>query len=174
MYASLIIEVTSLEPTISVQLTDYLDDAPPEYFAVSYAWGSEQNTETILCSGQTLNITPPLKEGLRCMCTASGSRKFWIDAICINQDDNREKEVQVAKMHHIYQNSNGVYVWLGKEENDSDVAISAISEVKDVVEDEKDLTERILKLKSEAPRLLVLSAFKPLANLSRRSWFRRL
>lgn len=80
----------------------------------------------------------------------------------------------MAKMHHIYRESKGVYVWLGKEENDSDAAISGITEVKDVEGDEKDLTERILKLKSKAPRLFDLSVFKPLANLSCRTWFRRL
>jgi hypothetical protein len=153
---------------------DYPDDAPPEYFAVSYAWGSEQNTENILCSGKAFNITPHLKEGLRCICTTSGSRRLWVDAICINQEDNREKEAQVAKMHHIYREAKSVYVWPGKEQDNSDAAISAISEVKDVLRDKKDLTERILKLNSKAPRLLDLSVFKPLANLSRRTWFRRL
>lgn len=170
-----VFEITSLEPTISVQLSDYPDAAPPEYFAVSYAWGLEANTEAILCSGKTFHITPHLREGLKCMCTASGSRRFWVDAICINQDNNSEKEVQVAKMHHIYRKANGVYVWLGKEESGSDAAISAIREVKDKNPlDEKDLTERILKIKSEAPRLFDLAVFKPLAHLSRRSWFRRL
>jgi hypothetical protein len=175
-----VIEITSLEPTISVELTDCPDTTPPEYFAVSYAWGLEQNTETILCSGKLFNVTPHLKEGLRCMCAKSGSRRFWVDAICINQANNREKEVQVAKMHHIYRQSKGVYVWLGKEENDSDAAISAIKEVQDKsrdekdIRDEKDVMEIISTLKSEQPRLFDVSAFKPLANLSRRTWFRRL
>src|SRR5271168_4559876 len=165
-----VIEITSLVPTISVQLIDYPDESPPEYFALSYAWGSEQNTETILCCGKPFNVTPHLKEGLRCICTASGSRRLWVDAICINQSDHSEKEAQVLKMHHIYKKSKCVYVWLGKEENESDAAISAISAVPDVEGDQMDVMERILRLKSEAPRLFDVSAFKPLASLSRRTW----
>jgi hypothetical protein len=169
-----VIEITNLEPTIIVQLTDYPDETPPEYFALSYAWGLEQATETILCSGKPFKVTPHLKEGLRCVCTRSGSRRLWVDAICINQGDDGEKETQVAKMHHIYKKSKGVYVWLGKEENDSDAAISAINEAQDAARAEPDLVKGIAGIKSEAPRLFDISSLKPLANLSRRSWFRRL
>lgn len=110
-----VIEITSPEPSISVQLTDYRDEATPEYFALFYAWGSEQASETILCCGKPFNVTPHLKEGLRCICTTSRCGRLWVDAICINQGNDREKETQVAKMHHIYRKSKGVYVWLGKE-----------------------------------------------------------
>ena len=169
-----VVEITGLEPTINVQLTDYPDEAPPEYFAISYAWGLEQNTETILCSGKQFKVTPHLKEGLRCIYMASGRRRFWVDAICINQRDDREKGIQVEKMHHIYKGSKAVYVWLGKEENDSDAAISAIKEIPNAPEIKDDLFQRLLGLKTEAPRLFDVSAFKPLAHLSRREWFRRL
>jgi len=169
-----VVEIMGLEPTINVQLTDYPDEAPPEYFAVSYAWGSEQNTETILSSGKQFKVTPHLKEGLRCIYTASGRRRFWVDAICINQHDDREKAMQVGKMHHIYRKSRAVYVWLGKEENDSDAAISAIKDMPDAPEIKDDLFKRLLGLRTEAPRLFDVSAFKPLAHLSRRTWFRRL
>src|SRR2546430_1120222 len=98
----------SLEPTINVQLTNYPDEAPSEFFALSYAWGSEQNNETVLCSGKSFKVTPHLKEGLRCICMTSGSRRFWIDAICINQDNDGEKAAQMAKMHHIFRKSKGV------------------------------------------------------------------
>jgi len=37
---------------------------------------------------------------------------FWIDALCINQDDE-ERSSQVALMAHIYQQAGEVLVWLG-------------------------------------------------------------
>lgn len=61
---------------------------------------------------------------------------------------------------------------LGK--NDSDAAISAINKVKDVATGEQDLVKRVAGLKSEVPLLFDVSASKPLADLSRRTWFRRL
>lgn len=37
----------------------------------------------------------------------------WIDALCINQYDEAEKERQVRNMFHIYQKASTVLVWLG-------------------------------------------------------------
>jgi len=39
---------------------------------------------------------------------------YWIDAICINQKDVDERNVQVRMMHHIYFRAQTVVVWLGK------------------------------------------------------------
>ena len=38
---------------------------------------------------------------------------IWIDAICINQDDNDERSSQVAMMDDIYQKAEEVVAWLG-------------------------------------------------------------
>lgn len=42
-------------------------------------------------------------------------RRLWIDAICINQDDNREKGTQVMVMAGIYARCISVLIWLGLE-----------------------------------------------------------
>ncbi|KAK0725074.1 heterokaryon incompatibility protein-domain-containing protein [Lasiosphaeris hirsuta] len=44
-----------------------------------------------------------------------GSRMVWIDSICINQDDIREREAQVAKMAHIYSECRQAVVYLGDD-----------------------------------------------------------
>jgi hypothetical protein len=41
-------------------------------------------------------------------------RFLWIDAICINQNDNKEKACQVQLMGEIYQQAENVHVWLGE------------------------------------------------------------
>jgi len=53
-------------------------------------------------------------------------RIFWIDAICINQNDDIEKGHQVASMAKIYAKVSGVIVWFGEAADDSDRAIRAI------------------------------------------------
>jgi hypothetical protein len=45
------------------------------------------------------------------------SQLFWIDQLCINQDDKDEKEIQVENMGQIYSGAQKVVVWLGPEEN---------------------------------------------------------
>lgn len=43
---------------------------------------------------------------------------LWIDAICINQSDIKEREEQVARMAHIYKRARRVVVWLGDTDED--------------------------------------------------------
>ncbi|KAF2793996.1 hypothetical protein K505DRAFT_325083 [Melanomma pulvis-pyrius CBS 109.77] len=40
---------------------------------------------------------------------------FWIDALCINQNDVDERSNQVKGMREIYQNARSVRIWLGSE-----------------------------------------------------------
>lgn len=42
---------------------------------------------------------------------------LWVDAICINQEDNEEKAQQVAKMGLIYSQAENVHIWLGGGED---------------------------------------------------------
>jgi hypothetical protein len=53
-------------------------------------------------------------------------RKLWIDALCINQEDIAERNVQVQRMGNIYQTAKGVLIWLGEASDDCDVAIDAL------------------------------------------------
>lgn len=53
-------------------------------------------------------------------------RIIWVDAVCINQADEKEKEHQILLLPAIYANANRVAVWLGEAHNDSDQALEAI------------------------------------------------
>ncbi|EHK97015.1 putative Heterokaryon incompatibility protein 6, OR allele [Glarea lozoyensis 74030] len=44
---------------------------------------------------------------------------FWIDAICINQDDIPERNSQVQRMGDLYTNASFVMVWLGPDVDES-------------------------------------------------------
>src|SRR5207247_11025924 len=64
----------------------------------------------------------------------------------------------------------------GEASDGSDDAIEAIRRVElpQNTEEDETFTDRILHLKSQAPKLFEMNLFKPIAALSRRSWFRRL
>jgi hypothetical protein len=38
---------------------------------------------------------------------------MWVDAICLNQEDDQEKNHRVAMMKTIYETAEQVVVWLG-------------------------------------------------------------
>jgi hypothetical protein len=53
-------------------------------------------------------------------------RILWIDAICINQEDNAEKGQQVQSMAKIYAKASRVIVWLGEAASDSNQALRVL------------------------------------------------
>ncbi|RYP29982.1 hypothetical protein DL767_006465 [Monosporascus sp. MG133] len=51
---------------------------------------------------------------------------LWVDAICINQNDLREKASQVNMMDQIYKSAETTVVWLGREDHHTEMAIQTI------------------------------------------------
>lgn len=121
-----------------------LYELPPEstfweqetvFEALSYQWGSPNNPGAAFVkpssigntSVATFSIGKNLESALRHLRYTSKPRTLWIDAICINQNDNTEKAAQVVRMADIYSLAARVVVWLGAAEDDSDLAISTLA-----------------------------------------------
>ncbi|KAH8746730.1 heterokaryon incompatibility, partial [Hyaloscypha sp. PMI_1271] len=96
-----------------------------KYIALSYTWGDHTPTAPILLDGQRFFVTKNLYSFLQHFRQPPGYGSFvyWIDAICINQGDVREKDKQVQRMKQIYEGADEVYVWLGPEADDSHLAM---------------------------------------------------
>jgi hypothetical protein len=54
-------------------------------------------------------------------------RLLWIDAICINQRDSAERSSQIRIMGEIYLKAFSLVIWLGQEQDGSDLAFEALS-----------------------------------------------
>lgn len=54
---------------------------------------------------------------------------LWIDAICINQWDTKEKSLQVAVMDRIYTQATFVAMWLGKDDGHAAAAAQAVDKL---------------------------------------------
>jgi hypothetical protein len=96
------------------------------YEAVSYVWGSQENLLTIAVDNQSFQITRKLFTALQHVRDDKLPRIIWVDAICINQKEDTEKEHQIASMAEIYAKARGVVIWLGDVENDDDRALEAL------------------------------------------------
>ncbi|KAJ2982485.1 hypothetical protein NQ176_g1349 [Zarea fungicola] len=84
--------------------------------ALSYRWGDELADKPILLNGVEKTVKQNLSDALlflrnRRPCPDT---LYWIDALCINQDDVAERNEQVKLMRHIYFRASTVLVWLGK------------------------------------------------------------
>jgi hypothetical protein len=101
----------------------------PSYEAVSYCWGAEIFPEILYVSDGVLAITENLAAGLRRFRFKDRVRRLWIDAVCIKQDDDKEKGHQVALMATIYRNAECVLVWLGEGSRDAHAGLEYIREL---------------------------------------------
>jgi Heterokaryon incompatibility protein (HET) len=104
------------------------------YEALSYVWGDPMNEmKEILVDDTNARITPNLDTALHCIRDKDKSRYLWIDAVCINQNDHREKNHQVKLMSDIYSRADRVLVFLGLEDGCSEAFdyFDAVSKARD-------------------------------------------
>ncbi|KFY88006.1 hypothetical protein V500_06634 [Pseudogymnoascus sp. VKM F-4518 (FW-2643)] len=85
----------------------------PLYEALSYCWGDLSNPVTIQCDTSTISVTQNLYSALVRLQKKQEIRTLWVDAICINQNDDLERSHQVRQMKDIYQTASQTLVWLG-------------------------------------------------------------
>lgn len=90
-------------------------DSHPFYEALSYVWGDPGIQQTIQVNNHPYKVTENLWMVLRRLRDSSATRVLWIDAICINQEDNAEKSHQVAMMGEIYRRCDKAVIWLGED-----------------------------------------------------------
>jgi hypothetical protein len=95
------------------------------YAALSYCWGSAAQSHSILLDGIQIPITENLYHALYRL-RASGRLLLWVDAVCIDQRNDRERNFQVTRMSAIYKNAREVLVWLGPAADNSDDAMKAL------------------------------------------------
>ncbi|KAI1120293.1 heterokaryon incompatibility protein-domain-containing protein [Nemania abortiva] len=85
-----------------------------------------------------LAVRRNLVEALRYLRSSGTSRTMWIDAICINQNDIPEKNIQVPRMGSIYRLARRVVAWLGTEFVDCDMVFSRLEHLGKQVELTRD------------------------------------
>ncbi|KAF4339372.1 heterokaryon incompatibility (het-6OR allele) [Fusarium beomiforme] len=91
------------------------------YEALSYTWSepnsfSDRKIEVIAnFSSHSMVVSGNLFIALRELRRSNTSRLIWADAICINQEDFKERGQQVSMMGEIFSGAWQVIIWLGEE-----------------------------------------------------------
>ncbi|KAF2117514.1 heterokaryon incompatibility protein-domain-containing protein, partial [Lophiotrema nucula] len=93
----------------------HLADLRDRYEALSYTWGEPVFSHHIFSveDGTSIPITGNLDMILRRFREPSRVRSLWIDAVCIDQQDDNDKANQIGMMKAIYSTASRVLVWLG-------------------------------------------------------------
>jgi Heterokaryon incompatibility protein (HET) len=101
--------------------------AQPRFKALSYTWGGVDFKRTIVVNGHKVCITPNLYAALEHLRDLFSTAVLWVDAVCINQSDVRERNHQVSQMAMIYAAADEVISWLGEPADNSDLAMEFIA-----------------------------------------------
>ncbi|KAL2670666.1 hypothetical protein Neosp_014455 [[Neocosmospora] mangrovei] len=127
----------------------------PSYEAVSYCWGGDDGDYTkpefIIIGGRLFPITKNCAAVLRKIRKPKSKRLIWIDSLCINQNDVKERSVQVSQMGQIFSGAQKVHIFLGNNVDDT-----TVSEAFDVLSSMQDLTEFGIKLRDRAESVKAL------------------
>lgn len=89
-----------------------LDNDLPNWKALSYRWGDDPPEFVVHLDGYPVPIRKNLHSIITQMVTEQQKTWIFIDAICIDQDDELEKPSQVSYMGEIYRRAIEVLAWL--------------------------------------------------------------
>lgn len=139
-----------------------------KYEALSWSWGKDTAAHQIYVRRKGLGIAKmkvpkDLVWALKHLRRLHDDRILWIDAICINQRDNIERNHQVENMSVLYDQASNVCVWLGRNNEESKVAIEFIKNEIMEFQNFDDLCERNENT----------NKWKALLSLMQRPWFSR-
>ncbi|KAI2462917.1 heterokaryon incompatibility protein-domain-containing protein [Annulohypoxylon bovei var. microspora] len=145
------------------------EDGPKEipYEALSYTWGAPVFSLPIQINGVDFFITENLDSALRHLRLTDSKRYLWVDALCINQFDVREKSVQVGRMFSIYQKARRVVAWnSGWTERKSTILSTVLANISNSQKHSEECLARFHKLY----QFLVKACEPP---LFKRTWVRQ-
>ena len=154
-------------------------------FAVDPEASDRSRRHSIICNGRLIKVTSNLRDALQMLANAINlplmprtPTYYWIDALCVNQGDIEERNVQVARMAEVFKKADGVVVWLGKEDEFTNDALTTIRRISAIPERDWPLITYTSFYKPEENPLVYSSnltfhnwlGFMVLIN---RPWFKR-
>lgn len=149
-----------------------LDNLTYPYVAISYVWGGPPKLQNKASfeDGGFLVVTDSAAAILRYIIANKSNKYYWMDALCINQNDLEEKAYQVPLMYCVYSSAEDVTAWVGEESSDSGAALDFVEwlerQFEGLAQTEIPLTRNIMNNTSEQ--------WKALARFLDRPFFRRI
>ncbi|KAL0933286.1 heterokaryon incompatibility protein [Colletotrichum truncatum] len=102
-----------------------LSKAPP-YIAISYTWGPSTPLKNIEVDGYQVPVRANCEAVLQQCYQYDSTAFYWIDAICIDQENLEEKGPQVSMMGRLYGGADHVMACTGDHEDDSELLYATL------------------------------------------------
>ena len=142
---------------IDIKIVEFDRFDTPPYYALSYTWNDSHHDRLVIsgkrilmddplrleydirhpiwCGEQRLLISTNLRDALRRLRHATQPQTFWIDALCINQEDLDERASQVLIMQRIYHKSTMVKLWLGETSDHSNEGFEVLRQLAEIAKE---------------------------------------
>lgn len=116
----------------NLRIIDLAAVPTPSFTALSYVWGDIQDaaTTSTLTLGPdrlSLQLTNNCHEALKHLLFIVSPLTIWVDAICIYQNDVKEKNHQIPLMGEIYSQAETTFIWLGPSDDISTRVMKSLS-----------------------------------------------
>lgn len=156
---------TQLDPVLCTVRHSRLSEASLKYEALSYTWGDATQKQAIyFASGsRELSVTKNCLSALLHLRYTHDDRMLWVDAICINQEDLKERASQVRMMDKIFERAFNVMVFLGDANPRNDILFKELAAADEVV-------SRVGHCNRPPPSKAVI---QQLEELFQNPWFKR-
>jgi hypothetical protein len=146
---------------IVCRLYHFDSDSATAYEALSYNWGRIHSTRGISVQGSTFRVGENLYNALHSIRQPQASRLLWVDAICINQEDYKEKSTQIPHMGNIYAKAENVVIYLGEATRATDRTMDILIKIEESGTAQISLVEKALGVEG-------------LRDMLSRTWFQRI
>ena len=105
---------------VDCDLSVWPTKSAPPYNAISYTWGDPASIATIILNGKQITVRENCQYVLRQAYWNNPDQHIWVDALCIDQSNTDEKNIQVAMMGQIYRSAERVLASVGPRADDSE------------------------------------------------------
>lgn len=123
-------------------ICSYTREGTPDYTPISYTWGTQSPTSVLILKTPKqpewarFYIRPNLEALLTQYRREPDKPAIWVDAICIDQQNDKEKNHQVQHIDKIYRDRD-TFVWLGEQPDTSDA-------VMDLIDRQRQFTKQVV------------------------------
>jgi Heterokaryon incompatibility protein (HET) len=193
-----IVAEKSSSKDIHLEIQHFNHNDGPSYSAISYTWGcpsvefpeswnSSEDVKSIYLNGHEFKVQQNLfsflwqarkmnETGKDFVEMQQSVKWFWIDAICIDQENTLERNKQVLRMKGIYEIAKRVICWLGPATPSSDDAMDLIRDIAEIYHSHGQYIYNVwTSLNQEAFELVKRStkSVQELESLFKRKWWTR-
>ncbi|KAI1426993.1 hypothetical protein F5Y12DRAFT_793314 [Xylaria sp. FL1777] len=170
----------SYHPLKGVVFTLPFDDNMPPYRTLSYVWGDNVEPKCPLKTPHgVISLNLPLQKALIEIRHEKIPLVLWVDAICINQDNHKEKAQQIRLLPEIFQRATCTLGFLGTDAK-AELGMKTLLQIRAVRlygSQSKELPEAVRPIPSSWGEQKIPAAEDPVwedvIEFLRNQWFRR-